>query len=97
MAAKEIRFHRNAREKILRGADTLANAVRVTLGPRGRNVLIEKSWGASLSTIPGEVHSSHDETRTDHRIWLRGPRFTEGDAVIRSASALAEITFPASC
>ena len=46
MAAKELRFDYEAREKILRGVDTLANAVRVTLGPKGRNVLMEKSFGA---------------------------------------------------
>ena len=46
MAAKELRFDHEAREKILRGVDTLAHAVRVTLGPKGRNVLMEKSFGA---------------------------------------------------
>jgi len=53
MAAKEIRFHRDAREKLLRGVDTLANAVRVTLGPRGRNVVLEKSWGSPTVTKDG--------------------------------------------
>ncbi|HEX7967828.1 MAG TPA: chaperonin GroEL, partial [Stellaceae bacterium] len=46
MAAKEVRFGSNAREKMLRGVDTLANAVRVTLGPKGRNVVLDKSFGA---------------------------------------------------
>ena len=46
MAAKEVRFSQDARERMLRGVDILANAVRVTLGPKGRNVVIEKSWGA---------------------------------------------------
>ena len=53
MAAKEIRFHQDAREKILRGVNALANAVRVTLGPKGRNVLIEKSWGSPTVTKDG--------------------------------------------
>jgi len=53
MAAKEIRFRQDAREKLLRGVDTLANAVRVTLGPKGRNVLIEKSWGSPTVTKDG--------------------------------------------
>ncbi|MGH7289075.1 MAG: TCP-1/cpn60 chaperonin family protein, partial [Myxococcota bacterium] len=53
MAAKEIRFHQDAREKILTGVNTLANAVRVTLGPKGRNVLIEKSWGSPTVTKDG--------------------------------------------
>ena len=46
MAAKEVRFSQDARERMLRGVDILANAVRVTLGPKGRNVVLEKSWGA---------------------------------------------------
>ncbi|HTZ68687.1 MAG TPA: chaperonin GroEL, partial [Roseiarcus sp.] len=46
MSAKEVRFSQDAREKMLRGVDTLANAVKVTLGPKGRNVVIEKSYGA---------------------------------------------------
>src|SRR5574337_358993 len=46
MAAKEVKFSQDAREKMLRGVDILANAVKVTLGPKGRNVVIEKSWGA---------------------------------------------------
>jgi chaperonin GroEL len=46
MAGKEIKYAGTAREKILKGVDTLSNAVKVTLGPKGRNVLIEKSWGS---------------------------------------------------
>jgi len=46
MAAKEIRFHTDARERMLRGIDVLSNAVRVTLGPKGRNVVLDKSFGA---------------------------------------------------
>ena len=46
MSAKEIKYSAKAREQMLRGVDTLANAVKVTLGPRGRNVLLEKSWGS---------------------------------------------------
>jgi chaperonin GroEL len=46
MSAKEVRFSTEAREKMLRGIDILANAVRVTLGPKGRNVVLEKSYGA---------------------------------------------------
>src|SRR5262249_16318865 len=53
MAAKEIRFHQDAREKILQGVNALANAVRVTLGPKGRNVLSEKSWGSPTVTKDG--------------------------------------------
>src|SRR5487761_704611 len=46
MAAKDVRFSSDARDKMLRGIDILANAVRVTLGPKGRNVVLEKSFGA---------------------------------------------------
>src|SRR5713101_6200740 len=53
MAAKEILFDVRAREAILKGVNTLANAVKVTLGPRGRNVVIEKSWGSPTVTKDG--------------------------------------------
>src|SRR5438270_11004963 len=53
MAAKEVKFSVDAREKMLRGVDVLANAVKVTLGPKGRNVVIEKSYGAPRSTKDG--------------------------------------------
>ncbi|MBT3222351.1 MAG: chaperonin GroEL, partial [Proteobacteria bacterium] len=53
MTAKEIIFDVEAKNKILAGVDTLANVVRVTLGPRGRNVVIEKSWGAPVVTKDG--------------------------------------------
>ncbi|WEX90457.1 chaperonin GroEL [Sinorhizobium garamanticum] len=53
MAAKEVRFHSDAREKMLRGVDVLANAVKVTLGPKGRNVVLDKSFGAPRITKDG--------------------------------------------
>ncbi|AFL50242.1 chaperonin GroEL [Sinorhizobium fredii] len=53
MAAKELKFHSEAREKMLRGVDILANAVKVTLGPKGRNVVIDKSFGAPRITKDG--------------------------------------------
>jgi len=53
MAGKEIKYSETAREKMLKGVDTLANAVKVTLGPKGRNVLIEKSWGSPKMTKDG--------------------------------------------
>ena len=53
MAAKEVKFSADAREKMLRGVDILANAVKVTLGPKGRNVVIEKSFGAPRITKDG--------------------------------------------
>jgi chaperonin GroEL len=53
MASKEIRFDQDARTKLLSGVNTLANAVRVTLGPKGRNVIIEKSFGSPTITKDG--------------------------------------------
>ena len=51
--AKEVRFSKDARESMLRGVNTLANAVRVTLGPKGRNVVLEKEYGSPLITNDG--------------------------------------------
>ncbi|MBM7407985.1 chaperonin GroEL [Sphingomonas melonis] len=53
MAAKEVRFSTDARDRMLRGVDTLADAVKVTLGPKGRNVVIDKSFGAPRITKDG--------------------------------------------
>ena len=53
MAAKEVKFHGDARERLLRGVDILANAVKVTLGPKGRNVVLDKSFGAPRITKDG--------------------------------------------
>ena len=53
MAAKDVKFSGDARERLLRGVETLANAVKVTLGPKGRNVVIEKSFGAPRITKDG--------------------------------------------
>ena len=63
MAAKLVKFSQDAREKILRGVSVLADAVTVTLGPRGRNVVLEKSFGAP-----------NDFSRTTFR--PRGPSVT---------------------
>jgi chaperonin GroEL len=53
MAAKEIKFDQEARDLILRGLNTLAEAVKATLGPKGRNVILEKSWGSPIVTKDG--------------------------------------------
>src|SRR5215213_7057687 len=53
MAAKDVKFSRDARERIMRGVDILADAVKVTLGPKGRNVVIDKSFGAPRITKDG--------------------------------------------
>ena len=53
MAAKDVKFSADARERMMKGVDVLANAVKVTLGPKGRNVVIEKSFGAPRTTKDG--------------------------------------------
>src|SRR5271169_5063869 len=53
MAAKEVKFNTEARERMLRGVEVLAHAVRVTLGPKGRNVILDKSFGAPRITKDG--------------------------------------------
>src|SRR4030065_911310 len=53
MAAKDVKFSQDARERMLRGVDILANAVKITLGPKGRNVILDKSFGARRSTKDG--------------------------------------------
>ena len=53
MAAKEVKFSVDARDRMLHGIDTLAHAVRVTLGPKGRNVVLDKSFGAPRITKDG--------------------------------------------
>ncbi len=53
MSAKDVRFSTDARDRMLKGINTLANAVKITLGPKGRNVIIDKSWGAPRITKDG--------------------------------------------
>ncbi len=53
MTAKDVKFNGDARERMLRGVDLLANAVKVTLGPKGRNVVLGKSYGAPRITKDG--------------------------------------------
>ncbi len=53
MSAKTVRFSTDARDRMMRGIDILANAVKVTLGPKGRNVIIDKSFGAPRTTKDG--------------------------------------------
>ena len=63
MAAKEIKYGAKAREKMLRGVDILADAVKVTLGPKGRNVLLEKSWGSPKISKDGAVAAAPQAER----------------------------------
>src|SRR5438045_5646121 len=63
MAAKDVKFSRDARERIMRGVDILADAVKVTLGPKGRNVVIDKSFGAPRITKDGVTVAKESERK----------------------------------
>jgi chaperonin GroEL len=67
MAAKQLIFSQDARQQMLAGVNVLANAVKETLGPRGRNVLIEKSWGAPLVTKDGVTVAKEIELKDKFR------------------------------
>jgi chaperonin GroEL len=65
MSAKDIRFSTDARDRMLKGINTLANAVMITLGPKGRNVILDKSWGAPRITKDGVTVAKEIEL-SDH-------------------------------
>jgi chaperonin GroEL len=65
MSAKEVKFSTDARDRMLKGINTLANAVKITLGPKGRNVIIDKSWGAPRITKDGVTVAKEIEL-SDH-------------------------------
>src|SRR3989337_1740250 len=66
MAAKDIRFKEEARQKILKGVKTLSSAVKVTLGPKGRNVILDKSFGAPHVTKDGVTVAKEIELEDKH-------------------------------
>src|SRR5258705_47715 len=87
MAAKEIIFDEKARQAILSGVQTLAKAVKVTLGPRGRNVVLDKKWGSPTITKDGvtvakeiELEDRYDHSRGSE-VDGHDPRPRRGDAV----------------
>ena len=63
MAAKEVKFGNNARQKMMVGINVLADAVRITLGPKGRNVVLDKSFGAPTVTKDGVSVAKEIEDR----------------------------------
>jgi len=65
MSAKEVRFSTDARDRMLKGINTLANAVKITLGPKGRNVILDKSWGVPRITKDGVTVAKEIEL-SDH-------------------------------
>ena len=70
MAAKDIEFSNEARAKMLRGVETLAKAVKVTLGPKGRNVILDKSYGAPKITKDG-VSVAKEVELADKKIHMK--------------------------
>ena len=78
MTAKGIRFDQSAREAVLRGVQTLTDAVVVTLGPKGRNVILEKSWGAPTITKDGVTVAKEIDLADRFERCLRGPRPCRG-------------------
>ena len=71
MAAKDVRFSVDARDRMLHGVDILANAVRVTLGPKGRNVVLDKSFGAPRITKDGVTVAKEHRARGQVRKYGR--------------------------
>ena len=71
MAAKELQFNTDARAKLKKGVDQLAEAVKVTLGPKGRNVVIDKKFGSPTVTKDGVTVAKEIELRILSRTWAR--------------------------
>ncbi len=81
MSAKDVRFHEDARDEMMKGVDIIANAVKVTLGPKGRNVVIQKSFGAPRTTKDGVSVAKEIE--------LKNPRQNIGAQLIREVASKA--------
>ena len=71
MAAKDVRFSVDARDRMLHGIEIFTNAVRVTLGPKGRNVVLDKSYGAPRITKDGVTVAKEIELEEEFEIWAR--------------------------
>ncbi|MAZ75858.1 MAG: chaperonin GroEL [Micavibrio sp.] len=81
MSAKDVKFHEDARDEMMKGVDIIANAVKVTLGPKGRNVVIQKSFGAPRTTKDGVSVAKEIE--------LKNPRQNIGAQLIREVASKA--------
>ena len=68
--AKEIKFNSDARDALKKGVDALSNAVKVTLGPKGRNVVIDKKFGSPSITKDGVTVAKEIELETQLKIWV---------------------------
>src|SRR4030065_72234 len=87
MPAKEVKFSQDARERMLRGVDILANAVKVTLGPKGRNVVLDKSYGAprvtkAVSAVIAELKAKAKKVTSNDEIAQVGTISANGDQEI---------------
>jgi len=71
MSAKEIKFDQEARSAMIQGVNILANTVKVTLGPKGRNVIIDKSFGSPTVTKDGVTVAKEIELENSLRTWAR--------------------------
>ncbi|MFN5720701.1 MAG: TCP-1/cpn60 chaperonin family protein, partial [Bradyrhizobium sp.] len=89
MAAKEVNFSVEARDKMLRGVDILANAVKVTLGPKGRNVVLEKSFGAPRITKDGVTVAK--EIELEDKFENMGAQMVR-EVASKSADAAGDVT-----
>lgn len=69
--AKEMKFGEDARRQMLNGVNTLADAVKVTLGPKGRNVVLEKKFGSPLITNDGVTIAKKSNWKTTLKTWVR--------------------------
>src|SRR5947199_146451 len=78
MAAKEVRFSGDARQRMLRGVDILADAVKVTLGPKGRNVVLDKSFGAPRITKDGVITVEEAKSLDTELDVVEGMQFDRG-------------------
>ncbi len=100
MASKQLSYADDARQKLLSGASKLARAVRSTLGPRGRNAVLDKGWGSPTVTKDGVTVAEDIELKTRSRTWARSssrkPRRKTSDVAgdgTTTATVLAEFIF----
>src|SRR5690348_9975856 len=91
MPAKDVRFHESARHKMLAGVNILADAVKVTLGPKGRNVILERSYGAPTVTKDGV--SVAKEIELKDKFENRGAKWVK-EAAPRTRTAAGDGTTP---
>ena len=88
MSAKDVRFSSDARDRMLRGVDILNNAVKVTLGPKGRNVILDKSYGAPRITKDGVTVAKEIELEDK----FEGCGANAGDRRKKALGSLTRIT-----